>query len=178
MPNRDETTVLGLFADIDPAANALNRLQSEGKRTDQDLMVLSSVPFPEGVLEADHSKVRLPMMTVIFAVVGILTGILLAGGSAALYVLRTGGKPILAGPPIGIITYEIMMLFALSAAFFTALYEMRLPSWRARVYDPRIAEGLIGIATYCPDGEIATQAEEILKSAGAVDVRRDARGII
>jgi hypothetical protein len=178
MRNRDETTILGLFADIDPAATALNRLQTEGHRAENDLMVLSSVPFPEGVLEADTSKIRLPQLTVAFAVVGIITGILLAGGSAALYVLRTGGKPILAGPPIGIITYEIMMLFALSAAFFAALYEMRLPSWRARVYDSRISEGLIGIAAYCPDSEIAAQTEEILKSAGAVDIRRDARGMI
>lgn len=178
MRNRDETTVLGLFADIDPAASALNRLQSEGHRLENDLMVLSSVPFPEGALEADTSKIRLPRLTVTFAVVGIITGILLAGGSAELYLLRTGGKPILSGPPTGIIAYEIMMLFALSAAFFTAIYEMRLPSWRARVYDPRISEGLIGIAAYCPDDEIATQAEDILKSAGAVDIRRDARDLI
>ena len=31
--------------------------------------------------------------------------------------MRTGGKPIESGPPIGIIAYEAMMLFALSAAF-------------------------------------------------------------
>ncbi len=169
------TTVLGLFEDIDHAADALNKLQGEGGRASDDLMVLSSVPFPEGVLEADKSKIRLPIFTLLAALVGIGAGILLAGGSAALYVLRTGGKPIESGPPVGIIAYEVMMLFALGAAFAAALFEMRLPSWRAKVYDPRISEGLIGIAAHCETEEAASQAEGFFRDTGAVDTRRDAR---
>lgn len=138
-------------------------------------MVLSSVPFPEGVLEADKSPIRLPLITIIFALVGIAAGVVLAGGSAELYLIRVGGKPISPVPPIGIIAYEMMMLFALSAAFFAALFEMRLPSWRAKVYDPRISEGLIGIAAHCADDDQAAQAERLCREAGAVDVRRDAR---
>ena len=70
-----ETTILGLFEDIDHAAGALNRLRGEGGTASEDLMVLSSVPFPEGVLEADRSPIRLPLITVIFAFVGIGFGI-------------------------------------------------------------------------------------------------------
>lgn len=169
------TTVLGLFEDIAPAARALTVLQGEGKRSSEDVMVLSSVPFPEGVLEADRSKIRLPIITLLFALVGIGAGILLAGGSSVLYVLRTGGKPIESAPPIGIIAYEVMMLFALTAAFAAALFEMRLPNWRAKVYDPRISEGLIGIAAYCGTEDEALQAEGFFRDAGAVDTRRDAR---
>ncbi len=169
------STVLGLFENIDTAATALNALQNEGKRSTEDIMVLSSVPFPEGVLEADKSKIRLPIITLIFALIGISMGVLLAGGSAALYVIRTGGKPIMSGPPIGIIAYEFMMLFALGSAFVAALFEMRLPAWRAKVYDPRISEGLIGIAAYCDTEDNAQQAEGYFREAGAVDMRRDAR---
>ncbi len=170
-----ETTILGLFEDIDQAAGALNRLRGEGGAAAEDLMVLSSVPFPEGVLEADQSPIRLPLITVIFAFVGIAFGIALAGGTAELYLIRVGGKPISPVPPIGIIAYEMMMLFALSAAFIAALFEMRLPSWRAKVYDPRISEGLIGIAAHCADDDQATRAERFCREAGAADVRRDAR---
>jgi hypothetical protein len=138
-------------------------------------MVLSSVPFPEGVLEADRSPIRLPLITIIFALVGIVAGIALAGGSAELYLIRVGGKPISPAPPIAIIAYETMMLFALSAAFITALFEMRLPSWRAKVYDSRISEGLIGIAAHCVDEEEAARAERFCREAGATDVKRDAR---
>ena len=170
-----ETTVLGLFEEIDGAANALNRLKSEGGAASEDLMVLSSVPFPEGVLEADKSPIRLPLITIVFALVGIGFGIALASGSAELYLIRVGGKPISPAPPIAIIAYEMMMLFALSAAFFSALFEMRLPSWRAKVYDPRISEGLIGIAAHCADDAQAVRAERFCREAGAADVRRDAR---
>ncbi len=170
-----ETTVLGLFEEIEGAAGALNRLKGEGGTASEDLMVLSSVPFPEGVLEADKSPIRLPLFTIIFALVGIGFGIALAGFSAQLYLIRVGGKPVSPVPPIGIIAYEMMMLFALSGAFFVALFEMRLPSWRAKVYDPRISEGLIGIAAHCADDEQAAQAERFCREAGAADVRRDAR---
>ena len=170
-----ETTILGLFEEIEGAANALTRLRSEGGAASEDLMVLSSVPFPEGVLEADRSPIRLPLITVAFALIGIGFGIALAAGSAQLYIQRVGGKPISAAPPTAIIAYEMMMLFALSAAFFAALFEMRLPNWRAKVYDPRISEGLIGIAAHCVDDEHAVQAERFCREAGATDVRRDAR---
>ena len=170
-----ETTVLGLFEEIDGAAGALNRLRQEGGAASEDLMVLSSVPFPEGVLEADKSPIRLPLITIIFALVGIGFGIALAAGSAELYLIPVGGKPISPAPPIGIIAYEMMMLFALSAAFFAALLEMRLPNWRAKVYDPRISEGLIGIAAHCANEKQAVKAEQFCREAGALDVRRDAR---
>jgi hypothetical protein len=170
-----QTTVLGLFEEIDGAAGALNRLRGEGGAASENLMVLSSVPFPEGVLEADRSPIRLPLITIIFALVGIVAGIALAGGSAELYLIRVGGKPISPAPPIAIIAYETMMLFALSAAFITALFEMRLPSWRAKVYDSRISEGLIGIAAHCVDEEEAARAERFCREAGATDVKRDAR---
>ena len=170
-----ETTVLGLFEDIGHAADALTRIQGEGHRKSQDLMVLSSVPFPEGVLEADRSPIRLPLITIVFALVGIGFGVALAAGSAQLYLIRVGGKPISPAPPTGIIAYEMMMLFALGAAFLAALFEMRLPSWRAKVYDPRISEGLIGIAAHCADDEQAVRAERLCREAGAADVRRDAR---
>ena len=170
-----DTTVLALFDDIPHAAAALNRLRDEGQRDTQDLMVLSSVPFPEGVLEADRSKINLPRNTLFAALAGIVLGLLLAGGTAWLYLIRTGGKPIESGPPIAIIAYEAMMLVALGVAFLSALFEMRLPSWRAKVYDPRISEGLIGIATHCATEEQAGQAELFCREAGAADVKRDAR---
>jgi hypothetical protein len=170
-----ETTVLGLFQEVKTAAEALRRLLEDVGSDRKDLMVLSSVPFPEGVLDVDRSPIRLPIVTLVFALVGVGLGVLVAGGSAALYVLDTGGRPILSGPPIGIIAYEIMMVVALTATFFAALYELRLPSWRARVYDSRIAEGMIGIAVHCRSEDAAGEAEALLVNTGAEIVRRDAR---
>ena len=174
-----DTTVLGLFEDIPEAASALNRLRSGGEdgggRDSRDVQVMSSVPFPEGVLESDRSPIRLPLITFFGALAGIVAGLFISAATQWLYIIRTGGKPIISWPPVGIITYEFMMLFALVACFGGALYEMRLPSWRARVYDPRISEGLIGIAVNCVSDDEVRQAEAFCREAGAVDVRRDSR---
>lgn len=170
-----ETTILGLFGDVPEAASALRRLRDEKGYGSDRLMVLSSLPFPEGVLDADRTKSRLPAITLFFAFIGIGLGLLLAGGSALLYLIRQGGKPILSGPPIAIISYEVMMLCALTAAFVAAIREMKLPSWRAKVYDTRISEGWIGICVHCAGDENVQDAEELLRDAGAADIRRDAR---
>jgi hypothetical protein len=174
-----ETTVLSLFEDIPQAAAALSNLH---KKTDQgeargsqDVMVISSVPFPEGVLESDKSPMRLPWITFFGGLAGIAFAALIAAGTQALYLNRTGGKPLISWPPVGIICFEFMMLFAMLGCFLGALYEMRLPSWKAKVYDPRISEGLIGIAVYCTSEDEVRQAETLCRQEGAVDVRRDAR---
>jgi hypothetical protein len=172
-----ESVVMALFTEVSEAAGALRRLRDERQTKPEDTLVLSAAPFPEGVLEVDTTQSRLPLITVVFALIGIVVGILLAGGTALLYVLRQGGKPILSGPPIAIIAYEVMMLSALTAAFVVALREMRLPSWKARVYDPRISEGLIGIAARCESDQDAGETERLLTDAGAVSVRRDARSL-
>jgi hypothetical protein len=170
-----DTTVLGLFDEIDTAADGLKRLQDEAKREWRDVVVLSAAPFPEGVLQPDRSTSRLSMVTVVCALIGIVLGVLLAGGTALLYVIPQGGRPIVPGPPTAIIAYEVMMLCALSGAFARAMYEIRLPSWQARVYDERISEGLIGIGAHCESAEQAEIVEAILREAGAADVKRDAR---
>lgn len=170
------TTLLALFDDIDSAADGLRRLQSEAKRDWRDLVVLSAAPFPEGVLQPDHSISRLPLTTVLCALGGIVLGVLLAGGTALLYVIPQGGRPIVPGPPTAIIAYESMMLCALTGAFLRALYELRLPSWKAKVYDERVAEGMIGVGARCDEDQVST-VESILRDAGAADIRRDSRSL-
>jgi len=166
------TTVLGLFRALDPAAKALKTLQEE-ERGWRNLLVLSAMPFPEGVLEADKSKSRLTVITVVCALLGIVLGIGLAAGTALLYVIHQGGKPVVSGPPTAIIAYECMMLVALTGVFFRALYEMRLKGWQAKVHDPRISEGMIGIAVRCSTESEAADAEKIFRDLAAADVTRD-----
>ena len=168
------TTLLGLFDDIESAASGLRQVREAG-RDWKDVVVLSAAPFPEGVLQPDQSTSRLSLTTFLCAIAGIILGVLLAGGTALLYVIPQGGRPIVPGPPTAIIAYEAMMLCALTGAFLRALYEIRLPSWQAKVYDERIAEGLIGIGARVDDDTHASTVEAILRDAGAVDVRRDSR---
>src|SRR5581483_4760282 len=70
---------------------------------------------------------RIPLyaITVAAGVVGIVVGIAVAGGTAALYPIPTGGKPIVARPVVAIVAYETMMLVAIVATFVVALVRVR-----------------------------------------------------
>jgi hypothetical protein len=86
---------------------------------------------------------------------GAGAGFLLAAGTAWLYPVQTGDKPIIALYPTGIIVFEITMLFAIIGTMAGMFLEMRLPSLKTRPYDPAIAEGCIGISvTIHAGGEV------------------------
>lgn len=89
---------------------------------DVTTQVYSNVPLEE--LEEGRSKVLL------FALVGAVVGgggaFLLASWSATAYPLITGGMPLIAGPPVGLVTYEGTALGAILATVLGVLLEGRL----------------------------------------------------
>jgi hypothetical protein len=101
-------------------------------------------------------------------IMGAVAGFSLAAGTAWLYPVQTGDKPIIAFYPTGIITYEITMLFAILGAIVGMFLEMRLPPRRERVYDPAIGEGSIGISVSTTSGSESSRAASIMKEAGAI----------
>jgi hypothetical protein len=101
---------------------------------------------------------------------GAGAGFLLAAGTALLYPVQTGDKPIITIYPTGIIVFELAMLFAIVGTIVGMFLEMRLPPWTKRPYDPAIAEGMIGISVTVPPGDRISRAEEIMKEAGALRI--------
>jgi len=185
---------LGIFRDLDSAARGVEGLVGAGF-TEAQITSLSSVPYPDGVLVKTGHTTRFRWLSLAGGMAGACAGFLLAAGTAWLYPVQTGDKPIIALYPTGIVTYEFTMLFAMLGAFVGMFLEMRLPSPGKRPYDPAIAEGFIGISlTIHPGGETVTcapamtpteciggmaalsaaeqyvMAEEILKRAGALRV--------
>ncbi len=96
-----------------------------------DIEVISSEPIHEiGALLLRPS--RLPAFVLSGAGAGIIAGSSLAAGTALLYPVHTGGMPILSFLPIGIVTYEAMMLFAVIFSLGGLLWEARLLRRRPR----------------------------------------------
>jgi hypothetical protein len=91
------------------------------------------------------------------------------------YPLVTGGKPILALPPMAIISYEATLLGAILFTVIGIIFESRLPRLRLGLYDNRITEGLIGVLVECEEEQV-TRVEQALTQAGAVDVKREDPG--
>ena len=91
----------------------------------RDIEVISSEPIHE-VESLLAGKSRLPIFVLTGAFLGIIAGGALASATALLYPLRTGGMPILSFLPIGIVTYEAMMLFAILFSLGGLLLEAKL----------------------------------------------------
>ncbi|MDA8414590.1 MAG: DUF3341 domain-containing protein [Desulfobacteraceae bacterium] len=146
--------ILGVFADVESAGRAVDGLLGEGF-TEAQVTSLSSVPYPDGVLaKTGRHNTWFHWLALLGGIGGACAGFLLAAGTAWVYPVQTGDKPIIALYPTAIVTYEFTMLFAMIGAIVGMLLEMKLPSLKKRLYDPAIAEGCIGISlSIHPGGE-------------------------
>lgn len=167
MPMR---SVIGVFDNEDTAADAMDALKAGGYDS-SEYEVLTGTPYPDGTFgeaEPVHKLYRWPLMG---AVCGFIIGLILTTGTQIAYPLAVGGKPILSIPPMLIIMYEGTMLGAILFTVVGIIFESRLPRLFMGAYDSRITEGYIGVTVTTEEDRVA-RAEEVLRQAGAADVRR------
>lgn len=164
--------ILGLFDSVERASAAVEKLLGAGF-PEERVTSLSSIPYPEGVLVHSRRPSRLHRWTLAGGALGALAGFLLAAGTAWLYPVQTGDKPIIAPFPVGIITYELTMLLATVGTLLGMLHGMGLPDVQRRAYDPEIADGLIGVLVTPEREDDRRRAGELLTAAGALRLRTD-----
>jgi hypothetical protein len=161
---------LGTFKDVETATRAVDGL-IKGGFSEQQITSLTSAPYHDGVLVKTDQRTWFRWMSLGGGIFGACAGFLLAAGTAYMYPVQTGDKPIIAYFPTGIITYELTMLFAILGAIVGMFLEMKLPPWQERVYDPAIGEGSIGISISVESREQMSRAGKIMEAAGALTVR-------
>ncbi len=165
----DSTVLMGLFPDVDKTAAALDRLRALGI-PEEDLSVLSGLPYSAEILGRPHVKSRLPRISLVSAAAGLLVGIFLAVVTPYLYVIRVGGQPVVPEPPTAIVLYELTMIFLILGTFGGLLFLNRVHERPAEdYYDPDLTAGRVGIVVRCPPGKAET-VREFLQAEGAEKV--------
>jgi ActD protein len=162
--------LLASFQHVDAAADAVRALRARGHR---DLTVYTASPNHEIEEALDHgvSPVRL------FTLIGGLTGCA-AGFGMTLWMsydwpVLLGGKPIGSLPPYIVIAFELTILCgALSTVAAVGLFSVLLRK-RGAAYDPRFSDDQIGIFIPAVEAEQSRSLEQLLRSAGAVEVRHE-----
>lgn len=162
--------VLGSFAQVDAAADAIRALRAQGHR---DLTVYSACAQHEiaAALEQKVSPVRL--FTLIGGVTGCAAGLAMTYWMSLDWPLLVGGKPIATVPPYVVIMFELTVLFGslITVAAVAGLSLLRPTTGLA--YDESFSDDKIGIFVACrPEQQPAV--EKILSGSGSVEVRRAA----
>jgi hypothetical protein len=165
-----QRSVLGLFTDVDAAADAMDAVAAAGFGQGE-YEVLTGTPYPEGTFGEEEPVHKLYRFPLVGAACGFIVGVLLTAGTQLAFPLVTGGKPLLSIPPMAIIIYEGTMLGAILFTVFGIIFESRLPRLFMGAYDTRITEGYIGVAISA-DEERMESAEDVLRGAGADEVKR------
>jgi hypothetical protein len=160
-----------VFREPEGVARALEGLRAAGFRG-RELEVLSDAPYPEGAFGEEPVRHRLYVFSLVGALVGFGLGLLVTIGTQLAYPMVTGGKPILAIPPMINIIFEGTMLGAIVFTIGGVLFESRLPQFGRAPYDPRISEGYLGVLVSGEGGRLPG-AERALRRAGAIDVHRN-----
>lgn len=167
MAERINEGVLGIFAELDAAVEAIESLRKAGLR---NITAFSPMPSHdlEHALHAPESPVRL--FTLVGGLTGAATGFMLPTWTSLDWPLVTGGKPILSVPPMLIIAFELGILFGALSTVAGLFINARLPRARTKVvYDPQFSQGHFGVFVSA-NGKSA-EAKQILTRAGATAVK-------
>lgn len=162
-----EEGVLGVFAEVDAAVEAITKLRAAGMRR---IVTFSPTPSHdlEHALHPPQSPVRL--FTLVGGLTGAATGFALPTWTSLDWPLVTGGKPIISIPPMVVIAFELTILFGALATIAGLFINARLPRARTKViYDPEFSIGKFGVFVLA-DGKMA-QAHDIMTQSGATAVR-------
>ena len=164
------TSILGLFQQPEPAADAMDGLKEAGFELGT-FDVLTGTPYPEGAFGEHVPQHRLFRFPAFGAIIGFTLSIFLTAATQLAYPLVTGGKPILSIFAMLIIMYELTMLSGVIATVIGIIFESRLPNLKMGAYDRRITEGWIGVVITFDDESKVTEAENVLNKAGALEIK-------
>lgn len=162
-------TLFVLFADIDPAVNAIDKLHEMGI-AEEKMDVLSGIPFNQEITGRPKITTIVPRLAMGGAMVGLIVALFLVLGIPKLFPLQVGGQPVFPIPPLFIISFELMMLGLMGTAFVGLFVAGRFPSYEPKEYIPEISEGKIAIVFPCAL-EVQAQFEKAMLAMGAEQVK-------
>ena len=163
-----DTTLLALFEDIDPAADAIEKLHEMGV-TDDRINVISGVPVMHKMLGRPHPWTNVSRLALGGAIAGFCFGLFLNYGTPLLCSVHVGGQFITPVPPGMILIFEMTMLFALLSTFLGVFLDSFFPNYRPLEYVREISDGKIGVFFKVPESEQANFTDA-LQQLGAESV--------
>jgi hypothetical protein len=146
---------------------ALNRLGQDGVGAEK-VEIRSSVPLEHDIVPMGGGvKSKIPWTSLAGAVLGGIAFFLMVKLTSEAYPLPTGGQPIVALPPAGIITFEGVAIGAVLTTVATVLLECGLPAFRKTPgpLDHHIALDHVLVSVKCDEGASTAWAAQAIETA-------------
>ena len=164
----ESLTLLALFEDIDPAAEAIEKLYELGLESDQ-MDIISGVPISNHILGRPKVKTGVPRLGIVGLTLGLLAGAFFIYGIPYLYPLHVGGQPVFPIPPGIIIIFELTMLGLMGFSFIGVFVFSRFPSYEPMDYVPQVSDGKIAVFFRCSKDR-QEEFEKAMRTMGAESV--------
>lgn len=162
-------SLFGKFIYLDSLLEAAHKLNVEG----YSFKTFSPIPIVHELEDefGPKHKRHLRYFTLIGGVSGFFMGVLIVLGTAALYVLPRGGRPIFSITPTLIIAYEMTILSGVLMTFFGFLFLSGLPSFFHKIDEPEIGSDTFGLLIEGIREDKFDYVRDILVEHGAYEVK-------
>lgn len=167
--NSGQVSLLAVFPDIAPAADAIEKLRTLGL-SDDHMNVISGIPVTEAMLGRPSQWTNVPRLAAGGAVIGFLGGAFLTFVSPFLYPvpIQVGTQAYVPGPPTVVVLFELTMLGMLLSTFLGVFLDSYFPNYRPMEYVKEVSDGKIAIFFICPmDGK-----ERFVKAMSAIGAEK------
>jgi hypothetical protein len=166
----DLDRLLALFSEATTTADAIDGLHEAGV-ADDDITVITGVPYPERSIGRHVEWLRLPYIVVAGALGGLIFGLFLSAITPHLYRLDVGGHPPVGFAPAAIITFVFTMQATIISTFLGVVWEMNFPEFGPKYYDKRINDGSIGVLVEFP-ADLESQVRQLLEQHGGTNIHQ------
>jgi|JFJP01.1.fsa_nt_gi hypothetical protein len=168
--NSGSVSLLAVFPDLGPAADAIEKLRDLGLSDDQ-MNVISGIPATEAMLGRPNQWTNVPRLAAGGAVLGFFGGAFLTFVSPFLYPvpIQVGTQGIVPGPPTVVVLFELTMLGMLLSTFLGVFLDSYFPNYRPMEYVKEISDGKIAVFFICP-GENCEKFTKAMTALGAEKV--------
>ena len=165
--------LLAVFQESTATADAIDELHETGVHDDQ-IVVMTGVPYPERALGRHVEWLRLPQIVLVGAVGGLIFGLFLAVITPHLYRLDIGGHPTVSFAPAAIITFVFTMMATIISTFLGVLWEMNFPEFGAKFYHRQVTDGYLAVLVEF-EGPLEDKVRLILETHGGEHIERPER---
>ena len=163
-------SLLAVFPDLGPAADAIDKLRDLGLSDDQ-MNVISGIPATEAMLGRPHQWTNVPRLAAGGSILGFLGAAFLVFVSPHLYPvpIQVGRQAFVPGPPTIVVLFELTMLGMLLSTFLGVFLDSYFPNYRPMEYVKEISDGKIAVFFICP-GENCDKFTKAMTALGAEKV--------